>query len=245
MQRIKNIFVHNIKLIVLLVCVLSVVIFAIAGSSYTVHAAETKSLNDLQNEGIWNYERYGRENNMIFKTSYGGFSDSADNQADAKMYIIYRKVDIPAKNCLLYTTECDHIQGLETTANIYARRLTEEEYTHTAATEFNMEVGKYVKTVFSFSGESLWGNSTGTSLTYSRSKTCKATDPSCRIIGEARAEMFTYYLLTINISRELIWTGSGSGKRVVGYKNYKVSINESMSGEYTDYEKIDLKIWTE
>lgn len=237
MQRIKNIFVHNIKLIVLLVCVLSVVIFAIVGSSYTVHAAETKNLEDLKNDGVWNYKKYGNERNMTFITSYGGFSVDNDKQTEATINIIYRK-NIPGKDVVLYTTECEHIQGLETTASIYIRKLTEEEYAYTLAVEFNMRVGKIANVVCEMGGGNLWGNSSETSSERGKTKTCKAIDPSCRVVGEATAKMSTYYWLTINITRDLIWQGSGSGKHVSGYKNYRVQIDSSLSGEYLDYDEI-------
>lgn len=55
--------------------------------------------------------------------------------------------------------------------------------------------------------------------------------------GVASGYMYTYYILTLDLKRDLIT--ENSGKTVTGYKNYSATINSDLSGDYISYD--DLK----
>ncbi|MDR2266913.1 MAG: hypothetical protein LBE09_04940 [Christensenellaceae bacterium] len=210
-------------------------------SSMVVHAySEQVNLLDLKFKGVWDYSKYGKDNKMEYIEYSGGFG-AGERETEATIYVIYRRTNVQAKYCKLYAVEADHTKGLATALTIYNRLLTEEEYTYSVEADFTIAGGcKYAKVAFNIGGGNTWGNSNESSREIGDTIGISETTANKHIKAEASGYMYTYYILTLKVKRDLVT--ENSDKDVVGYKNYSVSINYDLSGDYISYEDLNFNI---
>ena len=229
-------------LVVFLVAILALAIISLMWftTSSTVASAYSESVNlmDLKWKGVWDYEQYGKTHKMEYIEYSGGFGNE-ERQEEATIYVIYRRTNVAAKYCQLYAVEADHTKGLQTSVSIYNRLLTEEEYTYSVEADFNIAGGtKYAKIAFNIGGGNTWGNANEVSREVGDSITLSEYMDNKHVKGRASGYMYTYYILTLDLKRDLIT--ENSGKTVTGYKNYRATINYDLSGDYISYADLDF-----
>lgn len=234
---------QKVNIFIALVCLFLVGIFALIPnvSNITVYAySEQVNLMDLKFKGVWDYAQYGKNNKMEYIEYSGGFG-TGERETEATIYVIYRKTNVAAKYCNLYAVEADHSKGLATSLTIYNRLLTEEEYTYSVEADFTIAAGcKYAKLAFNVGGGNTWGNANEVSREVGDSIGISETTANKHITAQSAGYMFTYYILTLKINRDLVT--ENSDKDVVGYKNYRVSIDYDLSGDYISYNNLDFNI---